>query len=195
MIRKHPSLAAVVALLLTASCVCAEGDVASPIGFGFVPPLSFPAENADVAGLRLSLFAGENYNVSFLDIGGFCNFVDGDLMGFELAGLYNQVCTSSGSIQLAGLCNRVEMSFTGIQIAGLVNQVEADFTGIQIGCLNFAEYTDGLQVGVFNRGGDVRGLQIGVFNMARSLVGVQIGLLNFIEDSTVPCLPILNAHF
>ncbi len=186
-----------VAALLVLFALPGKADEAEsfPLGFGLFPPAQFPPESGDVIGFRFGIFASRNYNVSFLDIASLVNLVDGNLMGIEVAGLCNKICTSDGALQVAGICNICEMGFSGMQIAGIANMVDENFMGLQIGCFNVAETVDGAQIGVFNKGGAVRGVQIGAFNTATTLVGVQIGVINFIEDSSVPCLPVINAHF
>jgi len=92
-----------------------------------------------------------------------------------------------------GLWNQVKCS-RGIQI-GAIN-LDDTMAGLQIGLLNQPFQTmQGLQVGFYNRAETMAGVQLGLFNGANKMTGVQIGLFNVIQESPVPFLPIINAHF
>lgn len=61
---------------------------------------------------------------------------------------------------------------------------------------NYTEDLVGLQVGLFcNRAGKATGVQVGLVNIASALTGLQVGLVNVIRGSSVPVLPVVNAHF
>lgn len=127
-------------------------------------------------------------------------------------------------LQLAGVINRCESAGAGLQLAVLFNEASKDFRGAQVGLFNkgklgattwfehhrigFTSYGQwvaanyygvenmrGLQLGLFNKAENMKGLQIGVVNMADTMTGLQIGLVNIIKESSVPFLPIINAHF
>ncbi|MGI5922847.1 MAG: hypothetical protein GX945_09765 [Lentisphaerae bacterium] len=168
-----------------------------PISIGLVPPAQFPAEDWDVTGLRLNLFVGLHNNVSFIDLGVLGNLSHGDVMGLEIAGVWNQVNQNAQAIQVAGIGNRVLGEFKGLQLAGLVNygNISADVQGLQLACINVAGGLEGIQLGLFNQAEDVYGLQLGVINMTKNMNGVQLGLFNVISDSNVPFMVLLNAAF
>lgn len=92
-----------------------------------------------------------------------------------------------------GFWNLVKNS-SGIQI-GAVN-IDDTMAGLQIGLLNQPyQSMQGFQVGFYNRAETMAGVQLGLFNGANKMTGVQIGLFNVIQESPVPFLPIINAHF
>ena len=166
----------------------------APIAISIFPPVQFPPASWDVYGFRLNVFVGHHRDVGFIDVGVLGNVADGNLIGVELAGLYNRVGSSDGAIQAACIMNQVEHDFCGVQL-GLVNNVRGDMEGLQAGAINLTQDGTGIQMGVFNRAERFSGLQIGVANYAYQLQGVQIGVFNVIEDSNIPFLPIVNAAF
>ena len=173
-----------------------EAEMGMPLGFAMFAPGQFPPVEADVTGFRLSVFYGRNRNVFGLDVGALVSVADGDLMGLEVSGLFNQIGSSSGALQIGGIANVCADNFLGFQIAGIANRVEGDCAGLQVGTLNLASKDMvGVQIGAFNNAKNAKGLQIGVVNHAVKMTGVQIGLINLIDESSVSCLPIVNAHF
>lgn len=168
-----------------------------PISIGLIPPAQFPAEDWDVMGLRLNIFVGQHNNVGFIDLGVLGNLSDGDVMGLEIAGVWNQVAQNAQAIQIAGIGNRVLGQIKGLQLAGVVNygNLSADVQGLQLACANIAGGMEGIQVGLFNRAEEVSGLQVGVINMTRNMSGLQLGLVNIISDSNVPFMIVLNVAF
>lgn len=173
-----------------------EAEMGMPFGFAMFAPGQFPPVEADVTGFRLSVFYGRNRNVFGLDVGALVSVADGDLMGLEVSGLFNQIGSSSGALQIGGIANVCADNFLGFQIAGIANRVEGDCAGLQVGTLNLASKDMvGVQIGAFNNAKNAKGLQIGVVNHAVKMTGVQIGLINLIDESSVSCLPVVNAHF
>lgn len=168
-----------------------------PIAIGIVPPVQFPAEDWDVTGLRLNIFVGLHNSVGFVDIGVLGNLSQGDVMGLEIAGVWNQVNQNVSAIQIAGIGNRVLGQVKGLQLAGLVNygNISADVQGLQLACANVAGGLEGIQIGLFNRAEDTAGLQIGVINMTRNMNGLQLGLINIISDSNLPFMVVMNMAF
>ena len=168
-----------------------------PISIGLIPPAQFPAEDWDVMGLRLNIFVGQHNNVGFIDLGVLGNLSHGDVMGLEIAGVWNQVAQNAQAIQIAGIGNHVLGQFKGLQFAGVVNygNISADVQGLQLACANVAGGLEGIQIGLFNRAEEVSGLQVGVINMTRNMSGLQLGLINIISDSNVPFMIVLNAAF
>lgn len=168
-----------------------------PISIGLIPPAQFPAEDWDITGLRLNIFVGLHNNVGFIDLGVLGNLSHGDVMGLEIAGVWNQVAQNAQAIQIAGIGNRVLGQFKGLQLAGAVNygNISADVQGLQLACANVAGGMEGVQIGLFNRAEEISGLQVGVINMTRNMSGLQLGLINIISDSNVPFMIVLNAAF
>ena len=166
-----------------------------PFALSVVPPVEMPGESWDVYGLRLNLFVGRHRDVAFVDVGLLGNNVAGNLMGIEVAGLFNRIGSSDGAIQVAGLFNYAERDFCGVQGAILVNSTDGDMEGFQLAAVNLGQDVSGLQIGLFNRAERANGLQIGLVNYAHQMQGVQIGLINVISDSTVPFMIGINAAF
>ena len=105
---------------------------------------------------------------------------------------YFEGVTAMRGLQV-GFWNLVKSS-RGIQL-GVIN-IDDMMAGLQIGLLNQPLQTmQGLQVGFYNRTETMAGVQLGLFNGANKMTGVQIGLLNVIQESPVPFLPLINAHF
>lgn len=57
-----------------------------------------------------------------------------------------------------------------------------------------SEHVEGIQFSVVNIVKTIYGLQLGVVNVAED-AAFQIGLINYIENSSVPLLPIINIRF
>ena len=93
-----------------------------PLSIGLIPPAQFPAEDWDVMGLRLNIFVGQHNNVGFIDLGVLGNLSHGDVMGLEIAGVWNQVAQNAQVIQIAGIGNHVLGQFKGLQFAGVVDE-------------------------------------------------------------------------
>lgn len=137
----------------------------SVAAFAVAPRLEWPAEDHEIAGFRLSVFAGEHVDVYGLDVGVVGNFVKREIGGLQLAGLFNVVGESDCAVQVAAACN----------------YCRGDFGGVQLGLVNVTEKGRGVQVGLVNR--------------ASILYGVQIGIGNFIDSSPVRFFPIVNCAF
>jgi hypothetical protein len=169
----------------------------SPLAISLLPPAQFPPEDWDVTGLRLNLFVGLHNQVGFIDLGVLGNLSHGDVMGLEIAGVWNQVAQNAQAVQIAGFGNRVLGEFKGLQLAGFLNygNISADVQGLQLACVNIAGGLEGLQVGLVNRAEEASGMQFGVINMAKNMNGLQLGLINIISDSTLPFMVLLNAAF
>lgn len=221
----------VAALLLAAALPAAAW---SPLGFslgfdgtgGSKPDvIGFPERDGAVYGFRLILFGGATDTMYGISVAGMANggdgsgigkdYAEGDIAGFEIAGLEN-VATSSrfGAWQVAGLQNKlleggdiVQMAAfyneiggeaSGIQIAGIENKAEGDFAGLQIaGVFNRAQGTlYGVQIAVVNTVKRLRGVQIGVINcIDDDCVGAQIGVFNICHGSQTEFLPVLRIGF
>jgi hypothetical protein len=165
-----------------------------PLGIGLLPPVQFPAEDWDLAGLRLNILAGMHNNVAFLDFAVLANIAHGEVSGLELAGVWNLVKQDFRGLQLSGVANRVHGDVTALQLAGIANINGAgDFVGLQIAAVNVNQGDgSGLQVGLFNQAESMSGAQIGLVNKSRDLQGLQLGLFNFISNSTLPFMVFLN---
>lgn len=221
----------VAALLLAAALPAAAW---SPLGFslgfdgmgGSRPDvIGFPERDGAVYGFRLILFGGATDTMYGIAVAGLANggdgsgigkdYAEGDIAGFEIAGLVN-VATSSrfGAWQVSGLQNKllkggdiVQMAAfyneiggeaSGIQIAGIENKAKGDFTGLQIaGVFNRAQGTlSGVQIAAVNVANKLRGVQIGAINCIDvDCVGVQIGAVNICNGSQAEFLPVLRISF
>ncbi len=168
-----------------------------PLAIGILPPLQMPPETWDVVGIRLNLLAGRHNNVAVIDIGTLANLALGEVIGIEVAGLWNQVNQDLMGIQISGIANRVYGDLTGLQIAGIANyNGAADTTGLQIAPVNVNQgETTGVQIGIYNQVQFMSGLQIGLFNSAKNLYGMQLGLCNLISQSPFPFMVIMNLGF
>lgn len=133
-----------------------------------------------MAGLRTSLLYGNNKDLSGVDIGLFCNRLEGSMKGFQ-AGGFNVVKEDVSGIQLGVFSNYSEYSLKGLQISTFANMSNrwgswrlkkgyggwgaqislggnfvskhVDFKGVQIGCYNSGAIK-GVQIGLSNGGGE-----------------------------------------
>ena len=137
----------------------------SYVAFALAPLVELPSREYDVSGFRFSLLVGEHTDVYGLDIGLLGSMVKREVGGIQLSGLFNVIGESSGVLQ----------------VAAAVNNCRGSFAGVQVGAINIVEKGCGVQIGFLNR--------------ANSLEGIQIGVLNFIENSSVPFLPLANLSF
>lgn len=146
-----------------------------PLQVSLFPGIQVFEPDVHITGLKLNLICGYNETVSGFDVGLF-SVID-DFEGVQL-NLVNYVDETAGGIRLS-----------------LVNICE-DAEGIELGLVNYASVgADGLRVGLVNVTDESKGLQIGLINYTKFMQGIQIGLINIISESSVPCLPILNARF
>ena len=191
------------------------------IGLQICGLLSFARE---LRGLQVSGFANNAKAMPWgLQVAGVLNYVGGDIgCGLQVAGGWNR-CESGAGLQVA-ILNEADKEFAGIQ-AGLFNygghlseNVQFmglnplvivsvisyvciapgvdEMRGLQAGLVNKAADMYGIQCGLlWNHAKCARGLQLGLVNTADSMAGFQVGLVNIIKESSVPFLPIINAHF
>ena len=153
----------------------------SPFALSFAPKFEAPGESWDIVFLRLNLLVGSHRAVYALDIGGLGNFTDYKMDGIGIAGLFNSVGESDGSILVAGLFNFAAFDFSGCQISGFYSCTEGTHLGLQVGIINYA--------------GNLEGVQIGFVNYAERLSGAQIGVANYNRSSAIAFLPIANFAF
>jgi hypothetical protein len=158
-----------------------------------------------------------------LQVAGILNYIGNDMgCGLQVAAGWNR-CESGTGLQVA-LLNEAEKEFAGIQLGVfnfggdlsdsiqfgslnpllLISLVDyacrapgvEDMRGLQVGLVNKASDLYGIQCGLlWNDAKCARGLQLGLINTADSMAGFQVGLVNIIKESSVPFLPIINAHF
>ena len=154
----------VLGTLLFAASASAEGK---PFSAGVFDPIQIVPSDEGIAGVRLSLFYGNNASLKGFDwvfLG--LNRVKGDMSGVQL-GLVNW--TESGEQKGAQL--------------GLVSLTGGHFAGAQLGW-------------AFNYAKEVTGLQLGVVNYAERLnKGLQIGLVNIAKNGFLPVFVITNFNF
>ncbi|MBU1533705.1 hypothetical protein KKF84_00205 [Myxococcota bacterium] len=141
-----------------------------------------------------------------MEISGMGSLREGNVSGFQLAGLFNanwkgnvsamQVAGllnfTTGAVdgfQLAGLFNaNWEGAVRGMQVAGWMNVAADDMRGMQVA--GVANVTGGLHrgmqlAGLINYAYGVRGMQVGLINVSRAEVrGVQLGLVNMAPSSS-----------
>ena len=165
-----------------------------PCAFSIIPVLEWPSAGCDVYIFRFNLLVGCHRTVKGVDIGLLGNRIDGETVGLQLSGIWNDCGASMGSVGVASLANYSEYGWDGLQLA-CVNWSEGRMNGIQLGVVNMAGRDVGLQVGVCNMSGKSIGMQLGVVNVSEALSGLQLGLININIDSTVPVLPFLNVGF
>jgi len=154
----------IVALALVAGTKIVSAEESAPMNpvmFGFFNPAQVPAENYDVAGLRIDLFYGKCRNLTGLDAGVVVNHATGNVTG----------------LQACFVVNYVEKDFTGLQI-GLVN-IATKVNALQIGLFNGADDMSGLQIGVINDTRMMRGCQIGVINVIENSDISFLPIINF----------------
>jgi hypothetical protein len=172
----------------------------------FIPVLgtNFKPYGQSLNNVSLNIFAGYNYGVNGVELGGFVNVDRSDVKYLQLSGFVNLVGGNVTGFQGAGFVNGVKQQVTGAQMAGFVN-MSKDLTGVQgSGFVNYAHgdvtggqgsgfvnYAHGDITGVQGTGfvnfalGDVVGAQgSGFVNYAKSVKGVQgSGFVNYANDS------------
>ena len=168
-----------------------------PLAIGIIPPVQIPPETWDVVGIRLNLLVGRHNNVTLLDIGTLANLSLGEVIGIEVAGLWNQVNQDLKGVQISGVANRVYGDLAGLQVAGIANYNAAmNTTALQIAPVNVNQgETTGMQIGLYNQVESMTGVQIGLFNSAEHFYGMQLGLCNLIRQSPFPFMVIMNFGF
>ncbi len=134
---------------------------------GDVNGSSLPKKKRAKAGAQIAGITNVAASVTGCQIAGLTNRIyDGDLSGFQVAGIRNKVVGKAVGWQLAGISNYAEDN-AGFQMAGLVNVAE-DIEVAQIG-------------GLVNVASEVKGIQFGLINFADTVSGVSIGLFNFVR--------------
>jgi hypothetical protein len=178
----------------------------------------------ELRGLQVSSFANNARAMPWgLQVAGVLNYIGGDMgCGLQVAAGWNR-CESGAGLQLAVL-NEADKEFAGLQaglfnfggnlsesvqfgglnpliVIILINYVCSspgvdDMRGLQVGLVNKASDMYGIQCGLlWNHAKCAGGLQLGLINTADSMAGFQVGLVNIIKESSVPFLPLINAHF
>jgi len=148
---KNVWLLMIVALALAAGVQTASAEETAPMSPGmlsFFNPAQFPAEDYDVAGLRLGVFYGKCRNLTGLDVG-FVNHATGHETGLAV-----------------GFVNYVEKNFTGLQV-GVANTADKTMA-LQVGLYNGADDVSGIQIGIINNTRIMRGFQVGVINVIQN---------------------------
>lgn len=167
----------------------------SPFAFSVMPIVEYPNRSWDSDLLRFNLFVGAHRNVYWLDVGTIGNISDHEMNGLGIAGIFNDVGTSSGAIHVAGVCNHADWNFSGLQLAAGFCWTEGFISGFQVALVNAAGRLHGLQVGGMNVSEHGAGVQIGILNLSDRFEGLQIGLLNVNRSSAVPVFPLVNFAF
>ncbi len=136
----------------------------------------------------INLFAGYNYGVKGVELGGFLNIDRSHVEYAQLSGFGNLVGGNVTGLQAAGFLNANKGELTkGAQLSGFLNLTKnvtgtqmAGFTNIAIGDLNGAQLS-----GFYNHARLADGAQLaGFHNYARSVDGAQVsGFANIAIDS------------
>jgi hypothetical protein len=174
----------------------------SPVAVGIYPPVQFPPDDFNVAGVRASV-VGQHRSVYGLDLALIGNTTDLTFVGVGISGIYNHTKGSTYALgtQFAGLgnYNSGKTTVIGLQAALLanVNRAESKVVGLQFSLANIGDHTDiyGVSAGLYNKADEVYGLQIGLINVANNLHGIQIGLINFHNKGLFVMSPIINMGF
>ena len=173
-------------------------------GEGLFPPLQVPSREKKIYGIRINPGFGAHKEVIGLDFGLIGNTTDENMIGFQVAGAFNNNRGSSTilGLQLASLANRNQKAarVIGLQFAlgTNIHEGSGSVVGGQFSLFaNYAPKTNiyGLQVGLYNRAETVYGFQFGIVNVAEKLYGIQIGLLNYVNKGPIKFLPFLNIGF
>jgi len=175
----------------------------SPLGISLFPPVEIPDDRFSITGVRLNLLVGSHLEVYGFDFGGLGNITNHQMVGLQLAGLFNWNKGESTAIgaQLAAIANFnvSKAHLIGVQAAAILNHnfAESTSSGLIIAALNLTEFTKvvGLEIGFFNKAKEVYGFQIGLVNLTENLHGIQIGLLNFNTQGLFSVVPGLNVGF
>ena len=118
---------------------------------------------------------------------------EGDLVGFQGAGLSNKAASRVLGWQLAGLRNKAQGPVKGTQAAGLYNYAGAAADVQVAGLFNIAEGDQKVQVGaLLNTSYDGQYLQLGMINSARNVRGLQLGLVNFADSVSGAAISLLT---
>jgi hypothetical protein len=174
--------------------------IVSPIGLAMFPEFQLPPRDSSVAGLRMSVFWGENKKVYGLDIGGIGNKTTGKFVGTAVSGVFNLTeKTTIVGLQVAGITNisKGDSSIVGVQLSAIanINGNKSHLLGLQASLYNKVAEMSGVQIGAFNKADILHGVQIGLVNSAKSLYGVQIGLINVSRNGLFGVFPVFNLGF
>lgn len=162
----------------------------------------------DVYGIEATGFNLVGGDVGGIQLGAIANAVRGDVGGIQVGGAVNWNRGQFGGVQ--GALVNVNGSFAGAQFGlfnwdsgicyglqtGVGNVNVNEYLGVSVGVVNLTTRMHGLQMGVVNEIEEVGdGVQIGLINGAKEFTGVQIGLFNVIQNSELPIMAFVNAHF
>ena len=162
------------------------------------PRLQIGDGNVDVIGLRLALISAENRNVSGLDVCLFAGHTIGDETGVQI-GLFDLVGGDTTGLQLGGLSAVSRGTLRGVQLGGLFGTAAGDepsyglqlagiaarardFRGLQFGYVALSDDFLGVQLGGYAEADRVRGAQVALASRSDALDGLQIGGVNVCLD-------------
>jgi hypothetical protein len=164
--------------------------VETPVNVALVHPVAifFDAPERRFHG-NLGLLQSSSGAIGGVSIDGLAGWIDRDLTGFHLAGLWSHVGDELAAARIAGLLATDQARGGGFSFAGLANvhvglpTVPQQKGAALAGLANLGPDHEGAQIaGLWNDARDVRGLQLsGLGNRARHLEGAQIGLVNVAE--------------
>lgn len=162
----------------------------------------------DVYGVEFTGFNLVGGNVAGVQFGLVANAVRGDVTGvqFGCAANWNR----GEIIGAQGALVNLNGAFIGAQLGmlnwnsgvcyglqnGIANVNVNEYLGVSVGLVNLTTRMHGLQVGLVNEIDEVGdGVQVGLINGAKEFTGVQVGLFNVIQNSELPIMAFVNAHF
>ena len=163
-----------------ASTASSAAATSTPVQLALWHPIQIFGEGVSVTGLRFSLISGANRDVKGLDLSGIVALTRGNQIGHQVS-LYNGVDGDMSGWQVGVLANDVDGGVRGLQTAGAYNRA-GEAVGFQLAA-------------ALNRTKRMRGLQISLVNWTDELDGVQIGLLNINRNGPIPFLPLFNFGF
>jgi hypothetical protein len=187
-----------------------------PVSVSIVPGFSTngPAAEYFRSNLSLNVIGGSLGQLEGVELGGVFNIEDGDVYGYQAAGVFNMVGGVFGGAQQAGVFNIVEQNmiayqaagvfniagggFGGVQQAGVFNIVDDEFSGAQTaGVVNVVGggFVGAQLAGVANvAGGWSTGAQLaGVVNVAERMSGLQLsGVVNAADEFSGAQIGLVN---
>lgn len=168
----------------------------TPLQLSLANPVQVAPDTWSVAGLRINLIWGENFNLAGIDAG-LANGLNGFGAGLQAGGVWNFVAGDFHGIQFSGLVNYTAGSVFGLQAAGIANAAGRGdpLRGLQVSLLNYAGDLYGGQIGLYNTSATSVGIQLGLVNTTKELQGLQIGLINIHERGWIKFFPGINFCF
>lgn len=184
-------LLAATALVALSVTLARADEKAVQLSF-FAPDLQLQPSEADIRGIRLSVY-GESHDVTGFDLG-FAGVTTGDFNGYSLQFVYGRIDGDAYGVA-ESLILHVRGDGCGVG-GGCVAFFEKDFTGLCGGVYSdVSGLVTGAQLGFVNSCNELCGVQFGLVNMAHTGTGLQLGLVNIFDEGFLPVCPFINFHF